>query len=295
MAGLAGNDGEYLFLIQVSQPLPEQLLMSTRFAHMGSQARRGKIGVDPVAFGLPAQFGRRDEQFFLGVALQGYIRRAAGDPLALHLRVGRAEVKRIIAHRDGGFDHLGIAKRIVPVVKMVHLDPVALLHNRRAFRGGGAGGFQKAVIVGDPAVLSLAPLLHSPQVSGLRGHADAAVLVLIVNLVGILSEVGVEIREHPEGMMPGVNHASKQARPLCRLGIAEERVDELLIGRLEEPFDHRSKVRFGPGTSLLGAAILRQQALKIDAMEFLPPSTTIDCGNRSKRCTQIRSTIITDR
>lgn len=208
--------------------------MGARFAHVGGQTRRGKVGADAVASGLSAQFGGRNEQLLLGVSLYDHVGRAAGDPLSLHLRAGSAQVKRIIAHRDGDCDHLGIAKGIVPVVKMVHLDPAALLHDHRALGGGGAGGFQKAVVIGDPAVFSLASLLHPPQVGGLRGHANAAVLVLVVDLVGILSEVGVQIREHPECVVPGINGASKQARPLRRLGIAEEREDELLIGELTQ-------------------------------------------------------------
>src|SRR2546422_9157943 len=101
--------------------------MARRLAHVGSQPLRRKVSASTGAPSLPAQFGRRDEQFFLGVSLQAQIGRAAGNPLALHLRKGRREVKWIVAYRDSGFDHLGIAEGIVPVVEMVHLHATALL------------------------------------------------------------------------------------------------------------------------------------------------------------------------
>jgi hypothetical protein len=82
-------------------------------------------------------------------------------------------------------------------------------------------------------VLPLAPLFPPPQIGRLRCHAKTAVLVLVIDLVGVLTQVAVEIWEHPEGVMLRINGAGEQARPLCCLRVAQKRVDELIIGRLE--------------------------------------------------------------
>ena len=82
-------------------------------------------------------------------------------------------------------------------------------------------------------MLSLAPLFPPPQVRSLWRHAKTAVLVLIVDLVGVLAQIAVEIGEHPEGVMLGINGAGEQARPLCCLRVAQQCVDKLIIGRLE--------------------------------------------------------------
>src|SRR5579871_4354739 len=155
------------------------------------------------------------------MALQVQIGRATGHPLALHEREGRRDVERIVSYRDGGFDHLGIAEHIVPVVEMIHLDPAAFLDDRGAFDRGWAGCFQKAVVVGDTAVFSLTSLLPSPQVRCLWRHTDAAMLVLVIDLISILAQVGVKIREYPESMMFWINGAGQQARPLRCLRIPQ--------------------------------------------------------------------------
>ncbi len=182
---------------------------------------------------MPAEFSRGDEQFFLGVPLQAQVGRATRDPLALDECKGRREIKRIISHWDSGFDHLGITEGIVPVVEMVHLDPAAFLHHCCAFDRRRAGCFQKAVVVGNPTMLSLSSPFHAPQVRRLWRHANAAVLILVVDLIGILAQIAVEIREHPESMILGINRAGQQACPLRGLRIAQQRIDELIIGRLE--------------------------------------------------------------
>src|SRR5260370_15716653 len=100
---------------------------------------------------------------------------------------------------------------------MVDLDPAPFLHNRCAFGRGRTRRFQKALIVGNTAVLSLSSPFPSPQVRRLWSHPNAAVFLLVVDLVGLLSPVAVEIRARPAGIVLRISGTGRQARLLRRL------------------------------------------------------------------------------
>src|SRR5437588_1966739 len=124
--------------------------MGSRVAHMMGKPGRRKFGTHPIALGALVQFLRGKEEFTLRVSLQPNIGRTAGHPEPLDLCVSGADIKGIVAYRDRRFDDFGIAKRIVPVGKVMDLDPAALLDDTGPFGRRWTGRFQKAVIVGYP-------------------------------------------------------------------------------------------------------------------------------------------------
>src|SRR5260370_12103109 len=109
---------------------------------------------------------------------------------------------------------------------MVDLDPAPFLHNRCAFGRGRTRRFQKALIVGNTAVLSLSSLFPSPQVRRLWSHPNAAVFILVVDLVGILAQVAVErSEEHTSELQSHLNI-------VCRLLLEKKKTSTLTLQTL---------------------------------------------------------------
>src|SRR6266536_1550981 len=110
-------------------------------------------------------------------------------------------------------------------------------------------------------MLALPTMFHPPQVRFPWRLPNATVLALIVDLVGPLHQVRVEVPKRPDGLFLGVNSFGEQASLLGRLG-----------GRLKQAFNHRAVAWFG-GARFPRAVVARQQRVKIDTVEF---SSSID-------------------
>src|SRR5258708_28432931 len=106
---------------------------------------------------------------------------------------------------EAGLGDLGVAKVIAPVVEVLHLDTTARLHLRHPFSSARTGIAQKGFVVGDLAMLTLATLLHPPQIRSTRRLPNATVFVLIVDFVGPLYQIGVHISQCPASLFFPLN------------------------------------------------------------------------------------------
>ncbi len=212
------NDLQDLFPLQIAQTLQEYVLMGMGIGNEGGESCSRHAGARLVTPGASTEFLGGDQQFFLGVPLQrAVVRGTTHDPVALHVGIDHPHIKWIIAHRDARFDHFGIAEVVIPVVKMIHLDPTAPLHLGTPFRRTGAGVSHKGLVVGNAAMLALPTVFHAPKVCLAWRLPNATVLALIVDLVGPLHQVRVEVPKRPDGLFLGVNSFGEQASLLGRL------------------------------------------------------------------------------
>ena len=242
--------------------------MGDRFAHVSGQTSSGKGGTDTISFGLLAQLLGGKEEFSFRVTLQCHIGGATGDPAALDLGIGRADIKGIVAHRDSRFDNFRIPKLVVPVVKVIHFDPTALLDESRLFCRGGAGIFQKAVGISHPSMFSFSPLPHPPQIGGLGRHPKTAVLVLVIDLIGIVDTVEFPSTIHD-------NRLRESFKPLD--ANAEYHHDRAIRGRIKGQVDGEQAP--GVGIHHERGPGLSQQLAGRGAEHFNIELGMIDMGN----------------
>jgi hypothetical protein len=91
---------------------------------------------------------------------------------------------------------------------------------------------------------------------------------LVIDGIGPLTEEVVEIPEGPDRTPLGIHRRGHEPRLFTRLGVPQERVNELRLGGSKEPLHDRAKARLSHRARFLGAGILGEQALEIDAVKF---------------------------
>src|SRR5437762_8118940 len=87
-------------------------------------------------------------------------------------------------------------------------------------------------------------------------HTKRRVDVLVIDLVSPEREVGVQVPQCPDRLLPwrdGLGYLTNLFHDLC---IADKIVDKLGISCPEQTLDHRSVTRFGPRPRLLHASIV---------------------------------------
>ncbi len=94
---------------------------------------------------------------------------------------------------------------------------------------------------------------------------------LVIDVIGPFTEEVIEIPEHPERLPLGVHRFRHEPWLFARLGIPEERVNELGLGRPKEPLHHGTKAWLGPWARFLSAVVLGEHTLKIHTVKFFPP------------------------
>src|SRR2546428_13094896 len=100
--------------------------MRMRGGDKGGQPRCRHICSRLVTLGLLSHFCCCHLQFFLRVSLEDAVVWATtDDPVSLNIGVDYPDVKRIVAHGNARLDDIGVAKVMVPVVEVLHLDPTA--------------------------------------------------------------------------------------------------------------------------------------------------------------------------
>jgi hypothetical protein len=172
----------------VAQPLKEYGFVRFDFGEKRGEARGRNGGRDVVPAIEGTQLGGDQEQFALRVPMELPI--GGGDALApalVDIRVGPADIKRIVTHGHLRAHHVGEPEDLMPIGQGVHFDALARMHTRSASGGTGQRRQSKRLIIHDPPMSAL-PTIGQPHSPGItRALSEGGMLGLIVDVVGPLA------------------------------------------------------------------------------------------------------------
>src|SRR5579883_27811 len=148
------------------------------------------------------------------------------------------------------------------------LDSTPCFDLRSPLPGCGAARHEKRLVVGDSAMFTLAGL-DQPICEGVAGAlAESRVIILVIDLIGPFTEELIQVSQCPHRMLFWVHLAGERAWSLGRLGIAEQVVNELRVGRSKEPLNDGPKPGLSTGTYFLDTAVARYQGVEILAVKL---------------------------
>ena len=113
----------------------------------------------------------------------------------------------------------------------------------------GEGGHQKLLIVGDPAMVARSTPFQPHDIRLTRGHTERGMRGLLVDLVGLLTQVFVEIAQLPDSVPLGILRGGHRADGLCGLRVAQQVMNECGVGRAKQALAHGAKVAGHRGAS----------------------------------------------
>jgi len=140
------------------------------------------------------------------------------------------------------------------------------------------------------------PAVLKPTFIGVfRTLPESRMDIRVVDIVRVFPKPLHERRQRPYRQFFRIDGLRYLAHIARNLGIANEVVDELGIGRAECALDQRTDRALAGGRAFFGAFRNAPGGASKMCCEFSPQSTTRHCGRRLCRRTHSRSTIMHER